>query len=268
MSDFPWRKHSDEELLAEYLRLKIRLSKSKITFPILFSRIGYKCSNNFFQYERMNTAGYGRPSTLQYWKNNKKDIISFSKQEKRDLFSTLNYFNHAPSQFPIVTAGQIYKYFNATKILDPYAGWGDRCLAAMSLNVDYIGIDSNPKLKKHFTEMKKFFPTKSNIKIISKKAEDVNINKLDFDFVFSSPPFWRNNKLLELYNNTEDDYKSFFKKFSKLIDKCLKKDVWVCLYIPKDMCDDLVDVIGKYKKTIKIKTSNSKKIEYVYCWKY
>ena len=57
--------------------------------------------------------------------------------------------NHPPAQFPPFLAGQIYKYFDATNILDPYAGWGDRCIAAMALDINYIGIDSNTHLEKY-----------------------------------------------------------------------------------------------------------------------
>lgn len=267
MNDFPWREYTDEELLTEYYKLKMNINK-KIEFPIIYSRIGYKCSNFFFQFERMNTAGYGRPSTIEYWNKNKKNIIKFSKKENRDLFSTLNYFNHAPSQFPIFATCQIYKYFKAKKVLDLYAGWGDRCISAMALNIDYTGIDCNINLKKLYKYMIDYYPTKSNINMIYKKSENVDIDELEFDFVLTSPPFWRDNKLLELYNNTETSYTVFLKQISGILIKCLKKKIWVCLYIPNNMYKDLVKAIGKCRKIIYIKTNNSDKLDKIYCWKY
>jgi hypothetical protein len=121
--EFPWRSHSDEELNAEFLRLRIK-AKEPIIFPLSFSIIGFKCTNQLFQFERMRTPGVGRPSTLDYWNKKQEDVIRFSNKMGHDNFRTLNYFNHAPSHFPIVSAAKIYRHFNATKVFDPYAGWG------------------------------------------------------------------------------------------------------------------------------------------------
>jgi 16S rRNA G966 N2-methylase RsmD len=267
MINFPWRKYNKSELLEEYFKLKKKIKNIDKLKKQIFSTVGFKCTNSFFQYERMNTPGYGRPSTIDYWKKNKDAVILFSDKHNRDLFSTLNYFNHAPSQFPIMTAIKIYKYFNATKVLDPFAGWGDRCLAAMALDIDYTGIDSNTHLKPLYSEMINFYPSKSKVKMIYKKAEKVDIDKLDFDFVFTSPPFWRSNKLLELYHKTELYYDIFFKKFIVLLKKILTKKVWVCLYIPLNMYKDIISIIGNCQIIISFK-SNNIRIENIYCWKY
>ena len=64
-----------------------------------------------------------------------------------DLFGIIVFLNKAPSQFSIITACWTYKFFNANTVLDPFSGWGDRCIAAMSMNVDYTGCDSNDNLR-------------------------------------------------------------------------------------------------------------------------
>ena len=40
----------------------------------------------------------------------------------------------------------MYKKYDATRVLDFTAGWGARMVAAMALDIDYIGIDSNKSL--------------------------------------------------------------------------------------------------------------------------
>jgi 16S rRNA G966 N2-methylase RsmD len=268
---FPWREYTKDELLKEYIRLKTHIKKNikkEITFPISFSSIGFICTNYFFQYERMNTSGFNRGTTIEYWNKKKDKIISFSNKENRDFFSTLNYFNHAPSQFPIMIAAKLYNYFNVKKILDPYAGWGDRCLAAMASDIDYTGIDSNTNLKEPYTKLINEYKTNSKIEIIFKKSEDVNIDDMEFDFVFTSPPFWRNNKLLEVYNNTEKEYNNFLNNsLIPVLKKCFNKNVWVCLYIPENMYIDIVKNFEKCHLEIDFKSSKVRS-EKIYCWKF
>lgn len=163
MTDFPFRKYTMQDLNTEFKKLIDKVQTS-VSFPIEYSRIGYKCTNNFFQYERMLTPGINRPSSVKYWLERKENIIKFSKKQNRDYFSTVNYFNHSPSQFPIVAAAKIYRYFNAVSIFDPYAGWGDRCLAAISLNIKYTGIDSNSNLVEPYKNLLSNLAIETSIK--------------------------------------------------------------------------------------------------------
>ena len=281
---FPWRKYTEKELIDEFYRLTQKITKPN-KFPLPFSTIGFKFTNAFFQYERMNTPGIGRPSTIQYWQKNYLNVIKFSKKVNRDLFSTLNYFNHAPSQFPIVTAGKIYKYFGAKKILDPYAGWGDRLLGAMAVDIKYIGIDSNKNLQELFKYMLSFLKSmKTNSestehqlelfnnftfasKVIINKCENVDIEKLDYDFVLTSPPFWTKDKMIERYGDIEIQRTEFMKNsLIPVVSKCFNSGVWVCLYIPEDMYNELKNIIGPSRKILQFKVTNSK-IAKLYCWK-
>lgn len=265
-NDFPWRYHNTDELEKEYLRL-INKILTPISFPLPFLTVGFKCSNFYFQYERMNTPGIGRPSTIDYWKKKKKHIINFSNKMGHDYFTTLNYFNHTPSHFPIVTAGKIYKYFNATKIFDPYAGWGDRCLAAMALGIDYIGVDKNSNLVIPYKSLVKKYNRISSIKIYNCPSEDIDIHNLNFNFVLTSPPFWKKGLMLERYNDDEIKYNDFLLlSLIPVINKCLCRDIWVCLYIPIDVYNDLVKVFGICQQELMFKTNN-RTVSIIYCWK-
>ena len=265
-TDFPWRKYEKKELMVEYEKLKNSLC-TKIIFPIPFSVTGFKCSDSFTQYERMNTPGINKPSTIEYWNKKKDKIKKFGDKMNQNYFIIANYFNHAPSHFPIVTAGKIYRYFGANKVFDPYAGWGDRCLAAMALNIDYIGIEKNKKLKQPYSKIIKTYHSNSNIEIFFDSCENINIKNIKFDFVLTSPPFWKQGKMLERYSDKEIDYQFFMtNSLIPVIQKCIDRNVWVCLYIPIDMYNDLVEVFGKCNKKIKCKF-NHRESSLIYCWK-
>lgn len=257
---FPWRKYTKEELLKEYEKLRNKLDNIKVDINhINLSKIGMKCSNYFFQYERMQTPSQGKISCYDFWKKNKNKIIDYYEinEHSSDLFATISFMNHPSSQFSPCIAGQIYKYFKATKILDPYAGWGDRCLAAMALDIDYIGIDSNVNLKPSFDKMIKYYETCSDIEIIYDKCENINIKKIDFDIIFTSPPYWNEkHKLLENYNDCESNYEIFMdKSLIPLLKNALKKkNIWVCINIPDFMYKDIIKKVRKCDKVIKFKS--------------
>ena len=270
-SSFPFRKYSIDELLEEYQKLRDYQPEKKIRRR----NIGYKCSNAFFQYERMNNNTQGRLTNIEFWKMNKKKILQYHRtvKEKQDLFKTIQFLNHGPAQFPPNVAIDLYSIFKANKILDPFAGWGDRCIAAMAKDLDYTGIDSNRNLKAPYREMIKFYPHQSKIKFINKPVEKVDLSKLDFDFVLSSPPFWdERDRIIEKYRGmTYSDYEEFMNNvFIPTVLNCATKAEWSCYYIPKHMAKYVSQKTGlKWTKRLSYNYSGNKKYQIfsVYCLK-
>ena len=161
--------------------------------------------------ERMRKkTKYRNHSVVELWKNKKKrdKVLKFAKRICRDYnypveqgirhaidlqWGTINTMRPA-------SAVQMYKKYNATTVLDFTAGWGSRMIAAMALDIDYIGIDSNKSLKpgyeKIITLLKPY--TKSKVTMLWKEAQTVDISKLPkYDFVFTSPPY----EYLEVYEH-------------------------------------------------------------------
>lgn len=285
---FPFRQHTKIELLEEYEKMRSKLNDvTEIIFPIPYSRIGYKCSNNFFQYERMKTPSWNNIDCFTFWSKKKDKIIAFHESRKhlnsRDLMATTIFMKHAPAQFPPYIAGLIYKYFNAKKVLDPFAGWGDRCLAAMAMGISYTGIDCNTNLIPLYEAMIDFFPHKGKVRMMFDKCENVDLSKIDFDFIFTSPPFFHEFKnkmeLVEHYHNSEKDYSDFISEcLLKLIMNIIKTkpEVWICLNITEMMYDDLEPIIGKCNKIITFKSASNlsgknhskTSLNNVYCYNY
>ena len=192
----------------------------------------------------------------------------------------------------------IYRKFDATSVLDFTAGWGARMVAAIAGDVNYIGIDSNTKLKPGYNKilnaLKPF--NKSKVNLYFKKAEDVDFSKLPkYDFVFTSPPY----EYLEVYENMKNyegtekikqpssstnikkkDSSGFYDYFLiptiKNSYKYLPKNKWLCLNIPDLMYEK---IRGKWRKCDKKELYNIVKrkgstmgmtgrrgMEYIYCW--
>jgi hypothetical protein len=98
----------------------------------------------------------------------------------------------------------LYLKFEATRVLDPCAGWGDRLVAALATPTvkSYIGIDTNSSLKVPYKHMLSHHRTsvssKTTVKLLWQAAESVDYSKLRYDFVFTSPPYFT----LEKYEGT------------------------------------------------------------------
>jgi hypothetical protein len=147
-------------------------------------------------------------SPFEYWKNNKYWIENKLGNKKNNIKEYRDFmYKHIKfcNNFRVSVALTIYKMFNAKKILDPSAGWGDRLIAAIASNADlYIGVDPNDKLQIHYdniintlVEPKK----RNNFKIINDGFEYADIPNEDYDLVFTSPPFFD----LETYSSSKKD---------------------------------------------------------------
>lgn len=95
---------------------------------------------------------------------------------------------------------ELFKQFNPKKILDPCCGFGSRLLSANVFGADsYIGIDTNTNLSQPLLDFSNWLSLKSNTKntFIFQDCLSVDYSKLDFDFIFTSPPYYN----VERYNH-------------------------------------------------------------------
>ena len=101
--------------------------------------------------------------------------------------------------FKSTTAKYLYAKYGAQSVLDPTAGWGGRMLGAWSLGIVYTGIDTNTELKPAYDSMREylseydnsdFFETpRGKLDMIWQSSLDVDFDKIDYDFVLTSPPY-------------------------------------------------------------------------------
>ena len=254
---------------------------------------------------------YRNHSLVDLWKNKKKrtKLLKFAKRLKRqesntsveqsikkaiDLqWGTINTMRPA-------SAIQMYKKYKATSVLDFTAGWGSRMLAAMALDIDYIGIDSNKSLKPGYEKIINLLKpyTKSNVTMVWKEAQTVDISKLPkYDFVFTSPPY----EYLEVYEHMAnyenkstqirqphssqaiklDDSTKFYDEFIvptlKSAYKHLPKNRYMCINMPDMMYTKIkkrwkaATHRAEYKISRRIgsnwKVTQRRGKELIYCWK-
>lgn len=123
------------------------------------------------------------------------------------------------TSFKPTLALAFFKMFNATRILDFSAGWGDRLLAAIAHGAElYVGYDPNTDLKKGHNEIIRTFIPKEFRKKFSIKYTPFERSKLNsnqtFDMVFTSPPYFD----LEVYSNKNTQSIKSFKNVKDWIN--------------------------------------------------
>jgi DNA modification methylase len=162
-------------------------------------------------------------------------------------------------------------------------GWGGRLVGACAVDVPkYIGIDLNTSLKKPYTDMIKMLKplTDTKIDVRFKDALKVDYSKLDYDMVFTSPPYYN----LEIYEGTvkktKDDWDDQFYKpiFTKTWTH-LKKGGHYCLNVPREVYERVcLDIFGKADELIPLVKAERKKVgeakdpkkkygEFIYVWR-
>ena len=109
------------------------------------------------------------------------------------LRTGIKLLSKAVSNFKPVIAKFLYKQYAPNGcVLDYSCGFGSRMLAAMSLNMEYIGCEPNLKTYENLQKFGKFLQdnTKGSFQIFPTGSEETKFTRDYFDFAFSSPPFF------------------------------------------------------------------------------
>jgi len=205
--DFPWRRISALQVQADFAKLRERVVRDAVCWPIRVCFAGYECSDWTFQKHRLAVSSNGRPSCVDLWRTERVRVETyFAEKGKTDLQASLKFLGKAPAHFPPYVAAMMYKHLGSKRVYDPYAGWGDRCVAAMAIGVDYLGVDSNLALQSPYQQLIETLPHTGNIRFVSGRSEEVTLGDYQPDLVFTSPPFWtKSRRLLESYPMCEPD---------------------------------------------------------------
>lgn len=160
----------------------------------------------FSEIVRIQCNFKGHVSPFDYWKANHNTLTNKFKNmqinEIRDfMYNNAKFCNN----FRVSVALTIYKLFNAKKILDPSAGWGDRLIAAIGNDTEmYTGVDPNNDMWDCYDNIIKTLARRNDQRkynIIHDGFEYANIDKNTYDLVFTSPPFFD----LEEYSKSPKD---------------------------------------------------------------
>jgi tRNA1(Val) A37 N6-methylase TrmN6 len=210
-------------------------------------------------------------SLLKYvkrWKHKtimKKNMVNLKYDVFQLIYGSVN-------QFRPTIAKWLYCLLGAKKgILDISAGWGGRCLAAISLGIPYIGVDANKNLKNSYEQMIKMYAgagagagadagtnhtnNGSKVKMIFSPAEKVDFSKFDYDLIFTSPPYFTLEKYenMPVYRSKREFIDVFFIPVILSAWRYLKVGGKMALNMPEEMFEAIRDYLPKLSKKIYMK---------------
>ena len=276
---------SKEEAINDYQHLK-QVNLKKVTNE---TRIGNKFVDYFTFLPRLETISKKGMSYFDFIEDTeyhkKKYIQNLLNYQRGDdkyvaLYRVFKLHCGSIGLFKPLTAMEIYTRFKPKSVLDPTMGWGGRLVGACALDVpNYIGIDTNKSLKEPYKNMVKTLKelgTQTNIKLMFKDALKVDYSKLDYDCVFTSPPYYN----IEIYEGTkyktEEEWdEDFYIPLFTQTYKHLKRGGHFILNIPKKLYENVcLDLLGKanikipLKKKAHPKNKNTEQdyTEFLYVW--
>lgn len=235
---FPYREYTQSSVKEEFNRLKNNESlftkgewecnRLVQDVPFLYrgeshyipatARLGGQVSDLFTQEARMEVGHQRFMSPHRAWQSDKKSFLNYifnpdmfdGDLNDKALRSALSMRSYIASQFKPESAKVVYNTFQARRVLDFSAGWGDRLVGFHASNAEsYIGIDPNSKLHEPYQKISHFCDTGKEVKLICSPAEEADLTGIKVDFVFTSPPYFT----LERYS--EEDTQSW-KRYPKI----------------------------------------------------
>lgn len=190
-------------------------------------------SDMFIEFCRLNCSVGDYQSPWNFYHDNidlvaKTALDQFNVITPRSLRESLwSLVKECTSFRPVLLVG-IIKMFDCKSVLDFSAGWGDRLLASMAMNVRYLGIDPSACNQKYYKEMIDFFNRSHDKYRVEQSAfEDYTFSKKDkdlgFDLVFTSPPYFD----LEIYSTDQNSNQSIqkFKNEEEWTEQFLIKSI-------------------------------------------
>lgn len=173
------------------------------TINILSDYFSEKCRMKCKRYDMTHS-----PHATFSDSNELSKLINELKATKQQItpynLRELLYKHGECANFKLTLAKSIYDYFDAKRILDFSAGWGDRLISAIAHNsnseIDYYdGFDPSECMAKYYNKITNKLANKNQqdkFKVTKLPFEKVILTRT-YNLVFTSPPFF----ILEIYNN-------------------------------------------------------------------
>lgn len=296
------KSYSFEQCICDYQKLVSAYNSGKLDEIKPLSLVGIKFVEYFTYIELLNTKSKQGISFYDFWYNKEKymnrdsstlKLIEYIKREKPKLNEikqakkVFNLYYGSIDVFRPTIAMKIYDRFKPTCVLDFTMGWGGRLTGFSATSLPkYIGIDYNINLIEPYQKMREYLNTvsKINCELYFQDALSVDYSKLEYDMVFTSPPFY--NK--EIYGDKDDarskdmwDKEFYIPIFHKTWDN-LKQGGYYCLNVPSSLYDKIgISIFGealemvemnKFSRTLPttiVERTNvgQKYKEYIYIWK-
>ena len=195
---FPYSKITPKRLnylLTCFIEQEVKVEDKKI----IHNASGIKLCESFFPniYECYQK---GHRSSIEQWDNDKdlqrliKNRLQYADRLSDSSIRTgVKLVLNTVTNFKPAIAKYLYKtYAPNGKVFDYSCGFGSRMLAAMSLDMEYVGCEPNLKTYSNLQKFGSFLSerTKGSFFVVDKGSEEYIHKENYFDFAFSSPPFF------------------------------------------------------------------------------
>lgn len=275
-----FRKHTIAELDRDFTRL----NSMKCVKNYKSNLYGQKIIDHFTFRHKIKTQVHGHSFYDMYNDPNKRKKLieistGFGKTEHTmaDLYSAFAMSIKPYSVFKVSFAKFLYCKFKPKQILDPFSGFGERLLGALSLGINYIGIDTNKDLLKPLKKMtKKFNINNAKIKLITADSAKVDFSKFKYDFVLTSPPFFYIEKYRHMpkYNDDHAFTQHLYEPVFTNVFNNMEESGMLCIHMNEKLLFIISAIIGR-KFDVKIKYPIRKiprkkytdYTDYLYCWR-
>ena len=256
------------------------------------ARIGNDFVDYFTHFERLHTIGNKGIDFFDLYENRKtykkqkyvQNLLDFYRKDRgleekdpRVWKYIFNMYFGSIQIFKPLNAIEVYCKFKPTSILDFTMGWGGRMIAAIALGIPkYTGIDLNENLTVPYDNMIKTLKTAGEMEntVVDLRFQDaltVDYSQIDYDMVFTSPPYYN----IELYRGTvektEEEWNNeFYIPLFRKTMQHLKPGGYYCLNIPHNVYTKVcIPLFGKSSRKIILKKNDrvdSPYKEYIYVW--
>jgi len=262
---------------ANNLSSRSRIGNNIVDFFTFSQRLETKGKYNisFFEFvERIDEFKQKKfiQTMLTYYKevknkNNQKNEYTVLKEVYNICISAINIMRP-------LNCMEIYSKYNAKRVLNFCAGWGGSTIAAAALNLDaYYGVEINKDLQEPYHNMLSYLQTKSATKfeIYICDALDFDYNKIIYDTVFTSPPYYFIEKYANnvLYKSKKEMNEQFYKLiFTKTYNGLQINGHYIINVNIEIYKDVLKELLGEADESFPLKKSKRQNnyTEMVYVW--
>ena len=214
-------------------------------------RYGLRALDYFFFFYRLQTKNKNKKKTyghtfFEAYEHERENLLRIARRLQRgedmpSLFAAYELAYGTVNQFRPAIASYLYQRYKPTAILDFSAGWGGRCLAAMALDIPYIGIDSNVALQQPYSNMITALDRSANVQLYFQPAEMFDYTAVEYDMICTSPPYFMLEKYQNMpeYESKEDFLTRFFVPVVMTAWHYLTVGGYMLLNMPEEMYDCL-----------------------------
>lgn len=205
-------KYSDNELIADYIKLK-NTTNYKLGSQF---KPGMKLCQHFFP-NFWDIKNNKNVSFADCWANKElmEDVLQWGKKSMSQLW--MSWIRRAVFMRAGLPNSSFYRPHFSRQIIhnskvengilfDPCAGWGGRLLGAVSAGWNYVGCEPNVETYNNLLKLVEFLNIEDSVTLYNIPAENFDYTSLkNVDIILTSPPYFN----LEIY--TEDITQSYHK---------------------------------------------------------